>query len=84
MFEADLKLRIGQRAKIIALSSSPKYNGTFGKVTDYVLETGRYQVLCEMDWETKSLLPEQLVFEDGSHGASGAGHANMDFSIDDL
>ena len=42
-------------------AAASQYNGTFGVCEIYHADTGRWDVLCELDGESRGLKPENIT-----------------------
>ena len=51
----------GAQVELRELKSRPELNGTRGLVTGFVEASGRWQVLCEVDGETRAFKPANLA-----------------------
>ena len=72
-------IEIGAEVEILGLKSMPQLNGTRGTVCAWASDTGRFQVLCAADGQTRALKPTNLAEMDsfeGGGGTAGAGGAS--------
>jgi hypothetical protein len=66
-------IEIGAEVEILGLKSMPQLNGTRGTVCAWASDTGRFQVLCAADGQTRALKPTNLAEMDSFEGGGTAG-----------